>query len=645
MFGRLIKLEGVRRDTGLGTGERPERHLGAVPAVPRARIGLDVPIETKLHAPNVRAEWVERPRLTEYLTRAVARLVLVDAPAASARQRSWRSGVPARPSAGRSPGSHSIAPTMIPAGCGGTSPGPCSERARSSTAKRSSTSFGCRPRTSPEWCCRFLPTSWPLFQLPLCWCWTTTTSSRSAAVTTRLRSCCCICRRRRRSCSSPGLTRRCRWRACGPPGRWSRSGRASCASARARQPRSCIRCPARGSARPTWPIWWSGPRAGRPVCTWRRSLSAATLRHTSSSASSPAITGSSLIFLPMRCSAASQVTSSSFSRERPFSPGSAPHCATPSPARQMPWNHRDPRAGEPVPGAAGRQPAVVSLSPLVRPAAAQPARPYRAGDRARPAPARERVASAVGFDRGGGKPLAGGRRHQYRGRPHHPLLARLCRPRPDGDGPQVDAPARRRPDRGHPVAAHCAAWAAALAGDRETVRRWLPVVESGHYDGPLPDGMQSLRSSAAMLRGVFGFDGLLVMRESAATAVDLETTRRRRTTRWPGPRSATASTCPVSRRLLPGRWRRRCRAGPAFRSSRCSPSLGRPWSRSIWAGCPKRRNSRAKPVGWPRAAISARHRKAPEPTWRWARSMPRAGGSTRPAPSLSDPFSTVAGSG
>jgi LuxR family transcriptional regulator, maltose regulon positive regulatory protein len=73
-----------------------------------------------------------------------------------------------------------------------------------------------------------------------------------------------------------------------------------------------------------------------------------------------------------------------------------------------------------------------------------------------------------------------------------------------------------------PVAAHCAAWAAALTGDRESVRRWLPVVEAGHYDGPLPDGVQSLRSSAAMLGGVFGFDGLRAMRESATTAVDLE---------------------------------------------------------------------------------------------------------------------------
>jgi LuxR family maltose regulon positive regulatory protein len=75
----------------------------------------------------------------------------------------------------------------------------------------------------------------------------------------------------------------------------------------------------------------------------------------------------------------------------------------------------------------------------------------------------------------------------------------------------------------NPVAAHCAAWAAALAGDRETVRRWLPVIDSGHHEGPLPDGMKSLQSSAAMLRGVFGFDGLPVMRASAAVAVDLET--------------------------------------------------------------------------------------------------------------------------
>jgi LuxR family maltose regulon positive regulatory protein len=40
--------------------------------------------------------------------------------------------------------------------------------------------------------------------------------------------------------------------------------------------------------------------------------------------------------------------------------------------------------------------------------------------------------------------------------------------------------------------------------------------------GPLPDGMRSLRSSAALLRATFGFDGIRVMRESATTAVELE---------------------------------------------------------------------------------------------------------------------------
>ena len=74
----------------------------------------------------------------------------------------------------------------------------------------------------------------------------------------------------------------------------------------------------------------------------------------------------------------------------------------------------------------------------------------------------------------------------------------------------------------NPLAAHCAAWAAALSGDRETVRRWLPVIETGHHEGPLPDGVQTLQSSAALLRAVFGFDGLRVMRESAAAAVAIE---------------------------------------------------------------------------------------------------------------------------
>jgi LuxR family maltose regulon positive regulatory protein len=74
----------------------------------------------------------------------------------------------------------------------------------------------------------------------------------------------------------------------------------------------------------------------------------------------------------------------------------------------------------------------------------------------------------------------------------------------------------------NPVAAHCAAWAAALTGEPETLRRWLPVIEAGQHEGPLPDGIRSLKSSAALLRGVYGFDGLRVMRESARTAAELE---------------------------------------------------------------------------------------------------------------------------
>jgi ATP/maltotriose-dependent transcriptional regulator MalT len=73
-----------------------------------------------------------------------------------------------------------------------------------------------------------------------------------------------------------------------------------------------------------------------------------------------------------------------------------------------------------------------------------------------------------------------------------------------------------------PVAAHCAAWAAALSGDRQTARGWLPVIDSAQDTRPLPDGMPSLRFSAALLRGVYGFEGLQVMHESATVATELE---------------------------------------------------------------------------------------------------------------------------
>ncbi len=74
-----------------------------------------------------------------------------------------------------------------------------------------------------------------------------------------------------------------------------------------------------------------------------------------------------------------------------------------------------------------------------------------------------------------------------------------------------------------PLAAHCAAWAAALSGDQESLRRWLPLVQAGEYEGALPDGIRSLRSSAALLQGTFGFAGIGPMRAAAADAVALET--------------------------------------------------------------------------------------------------------------------------
>jgi len=73
-----------------------------------------------------------------------------------------------------------------------------------------------------------------------------------------------------------------------------------------------------------------------------------------------------------------------------------------------------------------------------------------------------------------------------------------------------------------PVAAHCAAWCAALTGDLASVRRWLPVLEAAGDCDSFPDGIRSPRSSAALLRGCFGFDGIEVMLKAARTAAGLE---------------------------------------------------------------------------------------------------------------------------
>jgi LuxR family transcriptional regulator, maltose regulon positive regulatory protein len=74
-----------------------------------------------------------------------------------------------------------------------------------------------------------------------------------------------------------------------------------------------------------------------------------------------------------------------------------------------------------------------------------------------------------------------------------------------------------------PLAAHCAAWTTVLSGDHQTVQRCLPVIEAAGDAGPLPDGMRSFASSAAILRTICGFDGLRPMGEAGLRAVALET--------------------------------------------------------------------------------------------------------------------------
>jgi LuxR family maltose regulon positive regulatory protein len=79
----------------------------------------------------------------------------------------------------------------------------------------------------------------------------------------------------------------------------------------------------------------------------------------------------------------------------------------------------------------------------------------------------------------------------------------------------------------NPVAAHCAAWVAAVSWDVDSVRRWLRVIEAATASGfpdasPLPDGIRSLESSAAMLHASFGFTGVRSMVEGGIRATELE---------------------------------------------------------------------------------------------------------------------------
>ena len=111
--------------------------MRAITSATSARAGLDVPLETKLHAPTTREGWVDRPELIQYLASAAARLVLVDAPAGFGKTTlvaQWRSSaLDGRPFAWVSLDSGD----NDPAGCGGMSSAPCSVPHPSSSAVRS----------------------------------------------------------------------------------------------------------------------------------------------------------------------------------------------------------------------------------------------------------------------------------------------------------------------------------------------------------------------------------------------------------------------------------------------------------------------------------------------------------------------------
>jgi LuxR family maltose regulon positive regulatory protein len=74
------------------------------------------------------------------------------------------------------------------------------------------------------------------------------------------------------------------------------------------------------------------------------------------------------------------------------------------------------------------------------------------------------------------------------------------------------------------------AWMYALSGQREESERFLVLVESIPYEGPLPDGTASVESGVAIIRASFGFDGVRSTVEAARRAAALE----------PGPTSPRA---------------------------------------------------------------------------------------------------------
>ena len=519
----LIKLERVRRGTSLGAGERPERRLGAVPAVPRARVGLDVPIETKLHAPNVRDDWVERPGLVGYLARTPARLVLVGAPAGFGKTTlvaQWRvSTDESRPFAWVSLDRADDDPSRLWWYTVGALQRAC-------------------PKFSGEVILRELRVQSPDITgtvLPLL---ANELAALPAPVVLVLDDYHVI---KERACHDqiafllahlPPSAQVVLVTRVDPPlplARMRASG--EMVEIRARELRfgldetaALVRSVSGVGLSEADLADLAERTEGWPAGTY---LAALSLRgHPSPHEFVRAFTGDNRFIVDFLADEVLGRQPSDVQRFLLQTSILSRFCATLCDA---------------VTGSAN---AVEIIEILERENLfLVPLDDNRQWYRYHHLFAQLLRSQLVLTEPGSVRILhkRASAWHQVSGSTEEAISHALAA---DDIAVAVDLITRNwlayvnvgRPatvrgwmrvlgdDRiaANPAAAHCAAWAAALTGDRETVRRWLPVIDSGRHDGPLPDGVQSLRSSAAMLRGVFGFDGLPVMRASAAIAVDLE---------------------------------------------------------------------------------------------------------------------------
>jgi LuxR family transcriptional regulator, maltose regulon positive regulatory protein len=73
-----------------------------------------------------------------------------------------------------------------------------------------------------------------------------------------------------------------------------------------------------------------------------------------------------------------------------------------------------------------------------------------------------------------------------------------------------------------PVLSLTAAWCSALVGDVDEAKRWVASARLGSVDGPLPDGARSLDSGITLLTAMFGLGGVSEAIDDARRALKLE---------------------------------------------------------------------------------------------------------------------------